>query len=460
MPNFTGVSARPLLEHRAAGVEGRDRGAARVVVGAGHQLVGQRVDDVVGDRLPVGRDVVRRLAVEVGAAHLQRVAPSLRAMPLEDQLDDQRALRPAEAAEGGVALRVRLRAEAVDGDFGQPVGVVEVADRARHHRRAQVGAEAGVADHRHLGAEDAPGVVVADLVVELEAVAPAGDHEVVVAVGAQLHRAVQPPRRHRGDAGEQRRLRFLAAEAAAHAPALHQHRVRRAAQRVRHHLLHLAGVLGRAVHAHAAVFQRHGVADLAFQVELLLPALHEAALQPVRRAVQRALQRAGRGFAQQVHRRHHVGLGGMRLAHRQHRRQRLDVDERPSRVPPRGAPRRACARSPRTPAGPGSAPRRRPGSGRRARSGRTRCRRGCARPRSRPPRRAARAARRGRCPSAGRAPAATGPAPHAACRPARAGRRCRWRCRPRAGAPTRVHGRGPPRQCQPVRWHSVRRGRR
>jgi hypothetical protein len=102
-------------------------------------------------------------------------------------------------------------------------------------------------------------------------VALAGDEHVVVAVGAQLDRALQLARRSpRG--GPQRRLRFLAAEAAAHAPALDHDVVRMQAQRMRDHVLHLARVLGRALHQHAAVFLRDGVGDLAFQVELLLAA--------------------------------------------------------------------------------------------------------------------------------------------------------------------------------------------
>ena len=52
---------------------------------------------------------------------------------------------------------------------------------------------------------------------------------------------------------------------------------------MRDQVLHLARVLGRAVHVHAAVFLRDGVADLAFEVELLLAADVERALQAVRR---------------------------------------------------------------------------------------------------------------------------------------------------------------------------------
>jgi hypothetical protein len=42
MPNFTGVSARPLLQHRAGGVEGFDGGAPGAVVAARLQLGDQR----------------------------------------------------------------------------------------------------------------------------------------------------------------------------------------------------------------------------------------------------------------------------------------------------------------------------------------------------------------------------------------------------------------------------------
>ena len=50
-----------------------------------------------------------------------------------------------------------------------------------------------------------------------------------------------------------------------------------------HQVLHLARVLRRAVHLHAVVLAGTGVADLALEVELLLPADVEAAAQPVRR---------------------------------------------------------------------------------------------------------------------------------------------------------------------------------
>jgi hypothetical protein len=72
MPNFTGVSARPFLS-TGLRVERGDRGAARAVVAGGDELVGQLVNDVVGDALAVRRDVALADAVEVGAPHVERV---------------------------------------------------------------------------------------------------------------------------------------------------------------------------------------------------------------------------------------------------------------------------------------------------------------------------------------------------------------------------------------------------
>ena len=79
-------------------------------------------------------------------------------------------------------------------------------------------------------------------------------------------------REQRGDAGEEPRLALLAAEAAAHAPALDDDVVGVDVERVRDLVLHLAGMLRRAVDQHRAVFLRHRVRDHPFEIELLLAA--------------------------------------------------------------------------------------------------------------------------------------------------------------------------------------------
>ena len=98
------------------------------------------------------------------------------------------------------------------------------------------------------------------------------------------------------------------------------------AERMRHQMLHLARMLRRAVHEHAAGFLRHGVRDLAFEIELLLAADVERAGEPVRRGVDGRPHAAFAAAAQQVHRRHRVAAGGMRVFGREQGRQRLDVE--------------------------------------------------------------------------------------------------------------------------------------
>ena len=182
----------------------------------------------------------------------------------------------------------------------------EVAQGARHHRARQIGRVAGPRHHRDLGAEHVAGVVKADVVLVPEAMAPAGDEEVVVAIEPQLDRALQLRRGDGRDAGEDRRLRLLAAEATAHAPALDLHLVGMQLQRVRDEVLHFARVLRRAVHVHAVAFLRDRIADLAFEVELLLAADLERAVEPARRLRDRRLRAAFVGRAHQVHRRQHI----------------------------------------------------------------------------------------------------------------------------------------------------------
>ena len=64
---------QPALEHRAGGVEGGDLGAALGVAGIGGQAGDEGREGVVLDAHPVGREVAAGPAVEVGAAHRQRV---------------------------------------------------------------------------------------------------------------------------------------------------------------------------------------------------------------------------------------------------------------------------------------------------------------------------------------------------------------------------------------------------
>src|SRR5437660_919922 len=63
----------------------------------------------------------RSRPVDVDAAHVERILAERSRDRVDDVLDRDRALRPAEAAKRGVALRVGAPRVAVDRDVGQPV---------------------------------------------------------------------------------------------------------------------------------------------------------------------------------------------------------------------------------------------------------------------------------------------------------------------------------------------------
>ncbi len=271
------------LEHRTGCVERGDRVAARAIVAGVEQFIGQRRDDVVFDALSVRRRVAFADAVVVGEPHVERIAFQLTRDAVEHHFHHQRALRAAEAAKRGVRLRVGLAAQRDDIDVGQVVRVVEVADGARRDGTRQIRRIARAQRDFDARAENAAAVVEARFVFVDRVVALAGDHEIVVAIGAQFDRPAQQFRRQRRDAREQRRLRFLAAKAAAHPPAFAHDVMRRPVEHMRDDLLHFARMLRRTVDEHAVHFLRHGVGDLAFEIELFLAADFERAADLMRR---------------------------------------------------------------------------------------------------------------------------------------------------------------------------------
>ena len=97
------------------------------------------------------------------------------------------------------------------------VAVVDMQHRAVVDRAGVVGAVAAARGQHHVQAQDAPAVIEAAVVVDAEVVALAGDDHVVVAIGAQLDRALQLERGQRGALREDAGVALLAAERPAHA---------------------------------------------------------------------------------------------------------------------------------------------------------------------------------------------------------------------------------------------------
>ena len=116
----------------------------------------------------------------------------------------------------------------------------------------------------------------------------AGRAHVVVARQAQFHRALRFVREHRRDAGNERGLALLAAEGAAHAPHLHRDGIERNAEQMPDRVLDLGRMLGRREDVEVAAVARNRERDLAFEIEMILPAAMQFALEAMRRRFQRA----------------------------------------------------------------------------------------------------------------------------------------------------------------------------
>ena len=172
------------LEHRTVGVEGADRLAPRVIVGALLELPHDVVDDVVDDRLVVVRDVAICDAVEIVLAHVQRVLAEMARDLVDHALDPHHALRPAEAPESRIGHGVGLAAEGQNADVFQVIAVVAVEHRAVVDRARQVRRVAAASGQHEIDAEDAALVVEADFVLGLEIVPLARHQHVVVAIHA------------------------------------------------------------------------------------------------------------------------------------------------------------------------------------------------------------------------------------------------------------------------------------
>ena len=236
---------------------------------------------VVLDRLVVGRAFEAR-AQKIGLAHVERIEAALARDRVHHPLDGDHALRAAEAAKGGVGDGVGLEAAGQDRNIRQPVAIAGVKHRAVTNAGRQVRGAAAARVERHFVAGDHALVVVTHSPIGAEIVALAGQREVVVAIEADLARSARHARGERGDRRPGAGLAFLAAEAAAHAPRLHGDEGVRDSEDAGDDVLRLGRVLRRGVHRHLVPFAGKGERRLALEIEMLLPADRELAIQPMR----------------------------------------------------------------------------------------------------------------------------------------------------------------------------------
>ena len=311
------------LDDRTVGVPQGDGVTPLSIARGACDFQKQGLQDVVFHLHLVMRGVAAHLvAVQIAQAHIERVQAQMARDVAHDGLDYDHALGPAKAPERGMALGVELAAVRRNLHVFEKIGVVAMKKRAVRHRTRQVGAEAAVRGHHELEAAKPTGRVKAGRVLVGKRVAFARDHEVVVAVEPQLDRALELVRRNCGPHRQMAGLRLLAAKAAAHAPAFHPHRVLVQTERVRHPVLHFAGMLGTGINKPLVLLLRQRVGDLPFQVEVFLAADFERAAERERGPRQGACGVT----AFYKNRRQHIALRRERLFDAQNGRQRANVE--------------------------------------------------------------------------------------------------------------------------------------
>ncbi len=316
-----------LTDHAARSVEFDDRRPPRSIIGARLQLVDDPDDDVVLDRLVVGRDVAAgsRIPVEVQLADVERVLAERIGYLFDDPLTAEHALRSAEAAKCGIGNRIgfkRLR-----GEFHMwiEVGIIRMEKGAVGDRPGEIGRITAPSGIICLDRTDAAIVIEADVVVDEEVVALAGGHHVVVAVRAKLDGTAKLARGDRGECRELVALGFLAAKGAAHPADIHCDGVGWNAKHLRDHTLHFAWVLRGDPDRYFVVLAGDSQRDMPFEIEMLLAADPHAPLEPARGPLQLAkgvapLERQRRGYQSatsrhgidHINRRRQVAIGDLR----------------------------------------------------------------------------------------------------------------------------------------------------
>ncbi len=320
-----------LLEDRTFRVEGAHGLAARAIIARFLEIGedrGQRF--AILDDLIVGREIGAR-PVEIGEAHVERIAPDLARHGVHGPLDADHALRAAEAAKRRHRDDVGLQPPRGDARGGQIIAVGRMEHRAVDHARREIRRAAAIGVELNVVDADAALGVEADAPIVAEGVALAGQFEIVVAVEPDLARRAGHVGAERGDGRPGAGLALLAAEAAAHAARLHRHEGVGKPKDARDDVLHLGRVLRRSPDRHLAPLAGRSHRDLSFEIEMLLPADVELAFEPMRREAKRRLHVA----AAEIVIRQHARAAGEGVVNSKRRLGLGDVDLRELRRAPR-----------------------------------------------------------------------------------------------------------------------------
>ena len=265
-------------------VEGRDLRAASIPIGIGTRFSPAARYQVALHALAIGQLI--RIAVaaeEIARAHVLWRQAAFGGDAVDHILHQQRALRAAKTAEGGVGDGVGLHRLRRQRQRRHVAAIHGMGDGAEHHAARHVEAPAPIGGQQRLQPRDAAGGVEAGGPAIEEGMALAGRDHVRAPRQAQLHGPARRARGQRGGRGDPARVALLAAEAATHAAAGDGDRVVGAAQHAGDDMLPLRRVLGRGHHGDVPGLAGRRQRHLAFQVEMLLPAGAEFSREAARR---------------------------------------------------------------------------------------------------------------------------------------------------------------------------------
>ena len=124
---FGGRQRQPFLQHWTVGIEGAHSVTTLAIVAACRQFSDKCMNDVVFDRHAVMRGIACCHSIKIQFANIEGVLAQLAGDIVDDVLDHDCTLRPAEPAEGGVGLGIGFAGHGANFDVAQIVGVVDVA---------------------------------------------------------------------------------------------------------------------------------------------------------------------------------------------------------------------------------------------------------------------------------------------------------------------------------------------
>ena len=286
-----------LRRKRDAELDARHRQTAELQPGVGVEISdlflsllvlrpgSQRREDfrqmVLVEHLAVGRDVPLTDSIEIGQSHVVGVAAQKLGDRLQDVLGDRHRLRPAEAAECRVGRDVGETDATVELHVWAVVATIGVQQGPLQHGGREIGRRPAV------GKEVAPQCLNPALAVEANFPAGkifmpfAGHSHVIVFVVDHAGRSARLLGHECSHEGGNRRLGLFAAERSAHPFADAHDLVLPQPEHVGNDCLDFGRILSRGVHDQLPLLARIGDGRLRLQIKLLLPTAGESAREPM-----------------------------------------------------------------------------------------------------------------------------------------------------------------------------------